>query len=100
MSIPLIRDLESLLQTGKLADVVLLVKKTTEFNVHKTILAARSPVFAAMFEHDCRQNRVDIPDVEVEVFQELLRYLYTDQVQEIEKYAVELYIAADKVGGP
>ena len=88
------------MQTSKFADVVLIVKGTKEFKAHKAILSARSPVLAAMFEHDCaesRQNRVEIPDVEVEVFEEMLRFLYTNRVHLLEQYAAELYLAADKV---
>ena len=54
-----------------------------EFPAHKCIMSARSPVFAAMFQHDMKEaalNRVEIVDIEPDVFQALLRFIYTDQV--------------------
>ena len=44
-----------------------LVVSGQEFLAHKGILAAQSPVFRAMFEHDMKErrtNRVDINDLE------------------------------------
>ena len=54
-----------------------------EFKAHKSILALRSPVFAAMFEHPTKEkmtNRVVIEDIEPSVFQELLRFIYTGRL--------------------
>lgn len=61
---------------------------------------ARSPVFAAMFEHEMeerKQNRVAITDVDQEVLREMLRYIYTGRSQNLEKMADDLLAAADKV---
>ncbi len=61
---------------------------------------ARSPVFAAMFEHEMeerKQNRVAITDVDQEVLREMLRYIYTGKSQNLEKMADDLLAAADKV---
>jgi speckle-type POZ protein len=47
---------------------------------HKTILAMRSPVFAAMFQHPTKEmlsGIVEVEDVDPDVFQEVLRYLYS-----------------------
>ena len=68
--------------TGIAADVTLVIKKK-EFPAHKAILAARSTVFAAMFQHDMREaasNRVGIVEIEPDIFQAVLRFIYTDQV--------------------
>ena len=54
-----------------------------EFPAHKNILAARSEVFAAMFQHPTKEklsNQIEIEDIEPEVFQELLRFIYTGRV--------------------
>lgn len=64
-------------------------------------MSARSPVFAAMFDHPTKENLsdvVDIPDIEPEVFEEVLRYIYTNRVPSLrmEATAVELLAAADK----
>jgi len=75
-------------------------RKKKEFRVHKSILAARSSVFDAMFSHDleeCKQNRVEIPDVDVDVFYEMLRFIYTGEVRDLDELAFEMFEAADKV---
>lgn len=64
------------------------------------ILTARSPVFAAMFEHEMeerKQNRVAISDVDHEVLKEMLRFIYTGKAPNLEKMADDLLAAADKV---
>jgi speckle-type POZ protein len=72
-----------------------------EFPAHKLILAARSKYFAAMFQHPMREqstNQIEIEDIEPEVFQEMLRFIYTGRVQvdKMESVAAGLFIAADK----
>lgn len=64
------------------------------------VLAARSPVFQAMFEHEMEErkhNRVDITDVDHEVLREMLRFIYTGKASNLEKMADDLLAAADKV---
>lgn len=61
--------------------------------------AARSPVFAAMFEHEMeerKQNRVEIADVDHEVLREMLRFIYTGRATCLDKMADDLLAAADK----
>ncbi|KAL5966630.1 BTB and MATH domain-containing protein 43, partial [Taenia solium] len=72
-----------------------------QFKAHKAILAARSPVFAAMFEHgmaESRANRVNITDVEPDILGEVLRFIYTGRVVGLDNpvMAQELLAAADK----
>jgi speckle-type POZ protein len=72
-----------------------------EFPAHKLILAARSEVFAAMFKHPMKENstnQIKIEDIKPEVFQELLRFIYTGRVSSatMETMAVGLLIAANK----
>ena len=53
-----------------------------------------------MFEHDLvesKQNRVDITDVDHDVMQEMLRFIYTGRAPNLDKMAAELLAAADKV---
>lgn len=64
------------------------------------VSAARSPVFAAMFEHEMEErkhNRVAITDVDHEVLREMLRFIYTGKATNLEKMADDLLAAADKV---
>ena len=94
----------TLLKTGNLADVILVsggLVNSTEHKAHKALLAAQSPVFAAMFENDFeekRENKVRITDIAGDTCQELVRYIYTGQVGEMDRLALELMEAADKVG--
>ncbi|XP_022126344.1 protein roadkill isoform X3 [Pieris rapae] len=91
-------DLGALFDSERFSDVTLAVGGR-EFQAHKAILAARSPVFAAMFEHEMeerKRNRVDITDVDHEVLREMLRFIYTDRAPNLDKMADDLLAAADK----
>eukprot|EP00090_Calanus_glacialis_P029150 TRINITY_DN4676_c0_g1_i1.p1 TRINITY_DN4676_c0_g1~~TRINITY_DN4676_c0_g1_i1.p1 ORF type:complete len:373 (+),score=148.69 TRINITY_DN4676_c0_g1_i1:56-1174(+) len=73
-------------------------ERRVELLCHTNILAARSPVFQAMFMHDTAeaQNKVvEMTDVEPEVAEEMLQYIYTGNTKTAGKEA-ELLAAADK----
>nr|XP_021505894.1 speckle-type POZ protein-like isoform X1 [Meriones unguiculatus] len=60
---------------------------------------ARSPVFNAMFEHEMEEytkNRVEINDLDPEVFKEMMRFVYTGKAPNLDKMADDLLAAADK----
>ncbi|XP_071942085.1 speckle-type POZ protein B-like isoform X1 [Antedon mediterranea] len=91
-------DLNTLLERSSFSDVTLCVNGR-EYQAHKALLAARSPVFNAMFEHqmeESKHNRVEITDVDHEVMREILRFIYTGKAQNLEKMADDLLAAADK----
>ncbi|XP_005411871.1 PREDICTED: speckle-type POZ protein A-like, partial [Chinchilla lanigera] len=70
-------ELGGLWKHSRLTDCCLCVSGQ-EFRAHKAILAARSPVFCAMFEHDMeerRKNRVEIRDMEPDVFKEMMSFI-------------------------
>lgn len=99
-------DMSSLLVSGKLSDVVLCLgggdsDTCARFKCHKSILAARSPVFASMFRSSssCEiTQKVDITDVtSAEVMREFLRYLYSGKCDAIDRIAVQLLPLAHKV---
>uniref|UniRef100_A0A146LWB8 Speckle-type POZ protein n=1 Tax=Lygus hesperus TaxID=30085 RepID=A0A146LWB8_LYGHE len=82
----------------RLVDTTITVK-TTEFQVHRLVLAAHSQVFDSMFSHNMIEsstNRVTIHDCEPEVFAELLRFVYTKRVENVKEVARGLLICADK----
>ena len=99
---------DSAMSRSKFSDVVLIAlpkkdsnSKPFEFPAHKVILAARSPVFARMFEHDMQEsssNKVKVDDLDPDTLKEMLVYMYTGQVPKIEqdKVAYGLLYAADK----
>jgi speckle-type POZ protein len=91
---------EKLFENMKYADVTI---KTggREFLAHKAILASRSQVFDAMFQHSTKEklsNQVEIEDIHPDVFGQLLRFIYTGRLSltTMEAMAVGLYAAADK----
>ncbi|XP_046449858.1 TD and POZ domain-containing protein 1-like [Daphnia pulex] len=67
---------------------------------HTLILASGSPVLAAMFQLNLRENQekvVEINDINPEVFEELLCYIYTGNFNSGRNVdAAELFVAADK----
>ena len=71
------------------------------FDCHQAILAARSPVFMAMFQSNMKEKetkRVTIDDFKSEVVSEMLHFIYTGNVTDkvIGEVATELLAAADK----
>lgn len=91
-------DLGLLFESQRFSDVTLAVAGK-EYQAHKAVLAARSPVFAAMFEHEMEErkhNRVEITDVDADVLKEMLRFIYTGKSNNLEKMADDLLAAADK----
>ncbi|XP_058792339.1 speckle-type POZ protein-like [Phymastichus coffea] len=90
---------EQLFLDQRLGDVKLSAACGRALHAHKSILTARSPIFAAMFEHDTmerQQNAVDIKDVEFNVLKEMLRFIYADRIEITDKSTSDLLIAADK----
>ncbi|XP_049769538.1 speckle-type POZ protein-like [Schistocerca cancellata] len=93
-------DLGALLDAGEGA-VVTLVAGETRLAAHRAVLAARSPVFRGMFQHDTLEascGEVRIADVEGPVLRELLSYVYTLQAPQLTGTAPELLAAADRYG--
>jgi speckle-type POZ protein len=93
-------QLEELFDDMSFSDVIFKVGGS-EFPAHKIVLAARSEVFKAMFQHATKEkstNHVEIEDIEPDVFQQLLRFIYTGRLTAatMEKMAVGLLVVADK----
>ena len=92
------RHLAEFYSSSNIGDVTLVVKNK-EFQAHKAILAARSPVFAAMFQHNMKEaalNRVYIAEMEPDILQAVLRFIYTDQVDLTAGNATALLVAANR----
>lgn len=95
-------DLGILLSSKHLADCVFEFNDGSSLHAHKAVLVARSPIFSAMFLNkdtfdEAKEGRVFISDIQSDVFQELLHYVYTAKVPKISELAFELLIAAEKV---
>ena len=70
-----------------------------EFKLHKNILAAASPVMKKMFQsefyEEAKTNRCIITDIEPEIFEKLIRFIYVGGVPEgIDKEWMDLAEAA------
>lgn len=96
-------NLGNLFENGQFSDFTINVKDR-EFKIHKAILAARSPVFASMLQHDFKEkqdNTVDLSDYDPDVFEDFLGYLYSGNSERISTENVaELYEAAEKYDIP
>lgn len=70
------------------------------FEVHRAILAARSSVFKALFEIDMNKEKktdvVEIKEDDCEAFVELLHFIYTGKVNNLDKFAYNLFRLSDK----
>lgn len=91
-------DFESMLNDPHFSDVSISIEGKN-IMACKLILMKRSPVFAAMFRADMKEQRknvVLIKDIKYDVFMELLRFVYSGKVRQLEVIAVDLLVAADK----
>jgi BTB/POZ domain len=88
----------NLLANNSLTDVTLKVKEK-ELKAHRVILAATSPVFQAMFQEGYKEhedNYVNIQDIDSDVFEVFLRFLYSGEVDKLDEMYLDLFAAADK----
>lgn len=95
-------DLMKLLENDEFSDVTIIIEDN-EIQAHKVVLAARSTVFASLLRSDSSEGNntnsstIEINDVKLNVFKELLRYIYTDNINSIDStMAKELLVAAIK----
>ena len=88
-------DFKVYFNNSKFSDVDIKVGRKM-LHAHKVILSSKSPVFAAMFEHDMMENRlniVKIQDLSYEVLKKMLNYMYTG---EVDLKDISLLAAAEK----
>ncbi|XP_043479842.1 protein roadkill-like [Leptopilina heterotoma] len=91
-------SMKSLQDNEEFKDVTFNVEDK-KFTAHKIILANRSTVFAAMFKNKMTEELtsvVEIDDTKSAIFQQMLNFIYTDQVENLEESAVELLYVAEK----
>lgn len=75
-------NIRSMLDNAIFSDFKFIVKGK-EFNVHKSVLAAASPVFLKMFTTnmtDCHNNECHIDIFEPEIFRQMLHFIYCGQI--------------------
>lgn len=90
-------DFENLLNNGLFSDVTMKSAEEVEYKVHKAVLASRSAVLKAHFEHnttECFTNIVESP-LESEVLREVLTFIYSDKAPRVDEIPEKLLAAAD-----
>ncbi|XP_065223941.1 protein roadkill-like isoform X2 [Planococcus citri] len=94
-------NFEYMLENPEFADVVF-ITNGTNYPAHKNILAARSPVFAAIFRRKDTKNgknkkiRINVTNMDGDVLRSMLRYIYTGECENLDKLADKLLAAAIK----
>jgi speckle-type POZ protein len=88
-----------------LGDIILQGGGERKFPAHRCLLSARSPVLAAMIKiheqqlqgetHDKQEKCLEVPGLNDETLQELLRYIYTDHVDNLDTIASTLLPVAE-----
>ncbi|KAK0161729.1 hypothetical protein PV327_008147 [Microctonus hyperodae] len=92
--------LKNLLTVPDLSDIMIVIDEK-EILLHKIILAAYSPVFLAMFKAgmiESTNKRIVVTDVEVEVMEKVVEFMYTGTISPVPEYEELLSIlkVADK----
>ncbi|XP_067908284.1 kelch-like protein 40b [Heterodontus francisci] len=89
--------LRDLLEDNKFVDCILKVKGK-EFPCHRLVLAACSPYFRAMFLSDLEESKkreIALEDVEPEMVEVLLHYIYTSEVKLSDNNVQDIFTAAN-----
>lgn len=92
-------DFKNMFDDEHFADFTLTASDGIELTAHKSIIVARSKVFYAMLKSDtkeARENAVNVPDFDSDTMHEFLRYIYCNEVQDLEIMANDLIFAAEK----
>lgn len=94
------QDFTNMLTTGEYSDCKIVTGDgRNELPVHVVVLAARSPVFRAMFEApmlESSQRIVRITDFDHKTITDLIHYMYTGKAPNIKETAENLLVAAVK----
>ena len=64
-------------------DVEIVIDGTRKWLAHRCVIAARSSYFDNMFSgrfRESRERQIAVDEIDFELFQELMRYTYSDQI--------------------
>ncbi|KFM68818.1 Speckle-type POZ protein B, partial [Stegodyphus mimosarum] len=95
-------DLRNLYETGQFSDARITVGSEVFF-VHKCILCARSSVFSRMFQTkmtEAKNDTIEISDVDPNVMEKMLSYMYSGYLEDMEDSVEELYSLANRYDVP
>ncbi|KOB70716.1 Roadkill, partial [Operophtera brumata] len=95
--IQLSEDLGNLLTDDSFSDVTMKSADGQEFRAHKNVLAARSKVLRAHFEHNTKESITNVVETpwETAVLRDVLMFVYTDKVPRVDDAPDKLLVAAD-----
>ena len=95
-------NMQKVFDAGQFTDVTIDCQGKM-FHCHKAILAGRSPVLEAMFSSNFKEGmgeKVEVVDVTPDIFEELLHFIYSGEVQYLNmnkrERAAKLLVAAEK----
>ncbi|KOB63459.1 Roadkill [Operophtera brumata] len=90
-------DFGALLIDTSFSDVIMKSVEGAKFKAHKSVLAVRSKVLRAHFEHNTKESITNVVETswETEVLGDLLTFVYTDKVPEVIAAPDKLLVAAD-----
>ncbi|KAL1199099.1 hypothetical protein V5N11_014599 [Cardamine amara subsp. amara] len=89
---------EQFVNNPTLSDVTFLIDGK-QFYAHKICLVASSDIFRAMFDglyKERNAQNVEIPNIRWEVFELMMRYIYTGRINITKHLAKDLLVAADQ----
>lgn len=94
------KDLSGLLHEGLFTDVTFVLEGKYRINAHKAILASRCEMFRNMLSSqmlEANKDEIEIKDTSVDVFRNIINYIYTDQADISDlSMVVNLLVEADK----
>jgi len=92
----LVNDLEVALNDTEYSDVKIVCGDKI-FDCHRIFLSSRSSVFRAMFQHgmtEAQTRRIEIKELEPEVLQAMLEYIYTGNIKDSTMKSEDMLAAA------
>lgn len=95
-----VKDISYFYNTDSMSDVIISTKDK-KLNAHKCVLAARSSVFKELLKksqekNDNGQDVIAIAADDSIVVEEMLRFIYTGQVEKLDEIVVDLYEIGNK----
>ncbi|KAG5670996.1 hypothetical protein PVAND_001221 [Polypedilum vanderplanki] len=97
---PLLLNYSKHFNNSNLSDFIITSSDNRKFYAHRVILASQSSFFDKLFAGEPLDNNklrnMSIPDADSVTLQELLRFMYTGQVEKIDEYARDLLYVAHK----
>jgi speckle-type POZ protein len=96
-------DMAKYFDSDIFSDITIVASDGKEIRAHRNIIATRSPVFERMLTSqmlESRTNQILVEDIDHQTMYEVLRYLYTNEIQNINTLASNLMYAAEKYDIP